>query len=83
MQCKLIYINLRQSMEGLLSLNAYVLLKGGGAGGAAAGVIIEKASTHFVCHGLIAAISWAVGLFCPPAGIATEYALESVLGVPL
>ena len=54
-----------------------------GIGGATAGFFGGKMLTSVVGHGSIQLISWGIGLFCPPAGIATNIALESALAAPI
>jgi hypothetical protein len=54
-----------------------------GVGGATGGFFVGKILTSVVGHGSIQLISWGVGLFCPPAGVATSIALESALSAPI
>jgi hypothetical protein len=58
-------------------------LKGGGILGAHLGFMIGKMAFSVVGHGTIIAVSSTVGLFCPPAGVATQLALQSALSVPI
>lgn len=58
--------------NGDYALHAHGRLRGGGAGGATAGVYIGKFAVHFVAHGTILLISACTG----PAAPATAASLE-------
>lgn len=55
-------------------------LNGGGVFGAAFGAIVGKAAVSVVGHGAIYLLAAGVSVVCPPAGVATSMALESVFG---
>lgn len=76
-------IEICPSTEGLFSLKAYVLLKGGGLFGANAGFWFGKIVTYLIAHGTIAAVSGTVGIFCPSAGWTVASALEKALFIPI
>ena|SRR3990167_7604788 len=78
---KLRFITVEEHRNFLVSKNGILIHNG--LGGATTGFLLGKVGTSVLGHGSIHAISWAVGLFCPPAGIAVDIALESALAVPI
>lgn len=73
-------IAVNQADNGEFSLKAAANMKGGGIWGAVVGAFLGKAAVSVVGHGAIAIVSGAVGLFCPPAGLALGISLESTCG---
>lgn len=54
-------------------------MKGGGIGGATAGVFIGKFVTHFVAQVGIGVATAGVAIVCPPAAVPFFYAAEATI----
>lgn len=66
------YMTLNQCHDGKFSLQSAGRLPGGGAFGAAVGVIAGKTAVHVIGHGAIYLIAAATGPAAPATGIALE-----------
>jgi hypothetical protein len=80
---KCCYLTVVKLSDGEFVVRAHVKGAGGGAVGAAAGVVIGKAATYVVCYGSIAAVSAGVALINPWAGKATWAALTKFFALTI
>jgi hypothetical protein len=77
------YLYITQANDGSYRIADRCRVRGGGGFGAIFGALVTKAFISTIGHGAILLVSGAVGIICPPAGIATGMALESILAVPI